>query len=594
MQLINAPSKLVLPFASAGAKNSIPVASQIGIVAGAASLTDGFPPLTRTPLAGGGVPPSGLDMNGILYELSAILRWTNAGGGYPFDGTFAADSNVGGYPKGARVMRSDGLGYWFNTADNNTTDPEGAGAVAAGWVPDYTSGTAAITMTSSNVTLTALQWGHEIIVITGTLTADLNLIFPAIVKPWIVVNNTTGAYSITAKTAAGTGVTVAQSAATVIYGDGTNIGATAAGLTQAAADARYLQLTGGTLNGMLNLHTGANIASAATLNLSTATGNTVHVTGTTTTTGVTMTAGQWVQVIVDAAWPLTYHATNLKLNTGGANYTCAAGDSVFFFYDGTTVYAQIVKADGTPIAGSTGIVGAFRNLTASASGASASVSVAADEIIVEDSSNAYKTLRAVSLTINTATSGANGLDTGTLAGSTWYALFVIAKADGTTAGLISTSATAPTMPTGYTFKARVGWIRTDGSGNKYPLGFTQKGRRVQYLTAAGSNVTALPSMASGSAGSFPSTWASVATGNFIPSTAARIAIVLGVTNNCAMAVGPNAQRYATPGGGSSAAVSAGQSSGMVTVTDEFIVESSNIYWISNGGTIFCNGWEDNL
>lgn len=349
MQLVNAPSKLVLPFASAGAKNTIPVASQIGITAGAASLTDGFPPLTRTPLAGGGVPPSGLDMNGILYELSAILRWTNAGGGYPFDGTFAADSNVGGYPKGARVMRSDGLGYWFNTADNNTTDPEGAGAVAAGWVPDYTSGTAAITMTSSNVTLTALQWGHEIIVITGTLTADLNLIFPAIVKHWIVVNNTTGAYSITAKTAAGTGVTVAQSAATVIYGDGTNIGATAAGLTQAAADARYLQLSGGTLNGPLNLHMGADIASAATLNLSTATGNTVHVTGTTTTTGVTMNAGQWVQVIADAAWPLTYHATNLKLNTGGANYTCAAGDSVFFFYDGTTVYAQIVKADGTPV-----------------------------------------------------------------------------------------------------------------------------------------------------------------------------------------------------------------------------------------------------
>ena len=48
MQLINAPGKLVLPFAASGAKNAIPVASQIGIVAGAASLTDGFPPLTRT------------------------------------------------------------------------------------------------------------------------------------------------------------------------------------------------------------------------------------------------------------------------------------------------------------------------------------------------------------------------------------------------------------------------------------------------------------------------------------------------------------------------------------------------------------------
>lgn len=221
MQLINAPGKLVLPFANAGAKNAIPVASQIGIVAGAASLTDGFPPLTRTPLAAGGVPPSGLDMNGIIYELSAILRWANAGAGYVYDGTFATDTNVQGYPKGARVLRSDGTGYWFNTTDGNTTNPEGVGAVAAGWVPDFTNGVAAVTMTGSNVTLTALQYGKPIIVISGLLTANLNLIFPSIAGEWSVINNTTGAYSVTCKTSAGTGVVV--NSAQLIVGDGTNI-----------------------------------------------------------------------------------------------------------------------------------------------------------------------------------------------------------------------------------------------------------------------------------------------------------------------------------------------------------------------------------
>ena len=223
MQLINAPGKLVLPFANSGAKNSIPVASQIGIVAGAASLTDGFPPLTRTPLAAGGVPPSGLDMNGIIYELSAILRWANAGAGYVYDGTFAADSNVGGYPKGARVLRSDGLGYWFNTTDNNTTDPEAAGTAPAlaGWVPDYTNGVTAVTMTGSNVTLTALQYGKPVIVISGLLTANLNLIFPSIAAEWTVINNTTGPYTVTCKTAAGTGVVV--NSAQAVVGDGTNI-----------------------------------------------------------------------------------------------------------------------------------------------------------------------------------------------------------------------------------------------------------------------------------------------------------------------------------------------------------------------------------
>ena len=224
MQLTNTPAKLVLPFANAGAKNTIPTPSQIGITAGAASLTDGFPPLTRTPIAAGGVPPSGLDMNGILFELSAILRWANAGGGYAFDGTFAADSNVGGYPKGARIMRSDGLGYWFNTVENNTTDPENATvgvAAAAGWVPDYTNGVTTVAMASANVTLTPVQYGKPVIVMAGTLTANLNLIFPNLTNEWTVINNTTGAFAITCKTAAGTGLVVNTSA--LIVGDGTNI-----------------------------------------------------------------------------------------------------------------------------------------------------------------------------------------------------------------------------------------------------------------------------------------------------------------------------------------------------------------------------------
>lgn len=226
MQSSNAPSKLVLPFASAGGKNTIPVASQIGIVAGKASLADGFPPLTRTPLSAGGVPPSGLDMNGILYEMSAVIRWANAGGGYAYDSTFATDTNVGGYPKGARVMRSDGLGYWFNTVENNITDPEAAGTAAAdGWVPDFTTGASPVTMTNANVTLTELQYGKPIIIITGALTANLNLIFPKIVGEWLVINRATGAYSITCKTAAGTGIAIPTGYIRGIYGDGVNIDA---------------------------------------------------------------------------------------------------------------------------------------------------------------------------------------------------------------------------------------------------------------------------------------------------------------------------------------------------------------------------------
>lgn len=264
MQSSNAPVKLKLPFASSGGKNTIPNVSQIGILAGAASYPDGFPPLTRTPLVAGGVPPSGLDMNGVLFEMTAIARWLASGAGFAYDGAWAADSNVGGYPKGARVMRSDGVGYWLNTAENNTTDPEAGGA---GWVPDFVSGSAAVTMTGSNVTLTPLEYGKPIIVITGTLTANLNLIFPNLAARWVVINDTTGAFSITCKTAAGTGVTVTGTGSVV--GDGTNIrNATTSGAVGLAASSVQIFTATGTLPGSIAAGSAIiNSASAISLTL---------------------------------------------------------------------------------------------------------------------------------------------------------------------------------------------------------------------------------------------------------------------------------------------------------------------------------------
>ena len=224
MQIANAPAKIVLPFAENGAKNTIPVPSQVSITPAAASYDTGFPPLTMLPASGGGLPPFGEDMNGVLFAISALARWMNAGGGFVYDGTFAADADVLGYPEGARILRTDGLGYWLNTVDDNVTDPETSGSAAAGWVPDYTNGVAPVTMTSSNVTLTPLEYGLPIIVLSGTITTNLNLIFPAIAGRWIVINNCVGAFTITAKTASGAGVAVsAGGASTFIFCDGTDI-----------------------------------------------------------------------------------------------------------------------------------------------------------------------------------------------------------------------------------------------------------------------------------------------------------------------------------------------------------------------------------
>ncbi|SDK41066.1 hypothetical protein SAMN05216189_103743 [Pseudomonas delhiensis] len=126
MQASNVPGKIQKPFADDGDKQTIPVASQIGVTDGRASYTDGFPPLTRTPIVAGGVPPFGTDMNGILNAITAVLRWQNAGGQFNYDGAFAAA--VGGYPKGALLQKSDGSGFWLSTSDNNSNNPDTGGA----------------------------------------------------------------------------------------------------------------------------------------------------------------------------------------------------------------------------------------------------------------------------------------------------------------------------------------------------------------------------------------------------------------------------------------------------------------------------------
>jgi hypothetical protein len=94
---------------------------------------------------------------------------------------------------------------------------------------------------------------------------------------------------------------------------------------------------------------GSAIASASTIDLSAVTGNLAHLTGNTTVTGATMTAGKDIWLIIDGTPQFIYHATNLKLNSGGANVTLAAGDIVLFTFDGTVVRAVIYRANGKAV-----------------------------------------------------------------------------------------------------------------------------------------------------------------------------------------------------------------------------------------------------
>lgn len=76
---------------------------------------------------------------------------------------------------------------------------------------------------SSNVTETSAQAQNIIQQFTGVLTGNINVIVPNTVQIYYIYNNTSGAFSLQVKTAAGTGITVTQGSHAILYCDGTNV-----------------------------------------------------------------------------------------------------------------------------------------------------------------------------------------------------------------------------------------------------------------------------------------------------------------------------------------------------------------------------------
>jgi len=136
MQQSNAPAKIPTAFAASGTKRA-PAATSGGISTPEQPSWDvGWPIITETDPLLGGIPPGRQDFNGLGYALSGPAQWAQAGGGYPYDASFS--TTIGGYPKGARILASNGVDHWINTVENNTSNPDSGGA---GWelVPVYSA-----------------------------------------------------------------------------------------------------------------------------------------------------------------------------------------------------------------------------------------------------------------------------------------------------------------------------------------------------------------------------------------------------------------------------------------------------------------------
>jgi len=216
------------------------------------------------------------------------------------------------------------------------------------------------------------------------------------------------------------------------------------------------------------------------------------------------------------------------------------------------------------------------------------VTVTATQIAIGSTTGTY-TPNTISLTLGTGTTGANALDTGTVAASSWYAVWAIYN-ETTVAGLLSLSATAPTMPSGYTHKGRIGWVRTDASSNL--LRTIQYGTQAQYITPA----AGFPVMATGSSAGV---WLAVAVANFAPSTAGAIVVGAVKANvNAVMGAHPN-NAIAVPASSSLAMLFSGNNSNFgvpAGIQGTMMLETTNVYWFSDtaSANLYAQGWIDNV
>jgi len=413
-------------------------------------------------------------------------------------------------------------------------------------------GTLSVALAAANVVLSVAQSQNLNYQLTGVLAANVSIQWPAVGGFYIVDNQTTGAFTVTLQTAGAATTTIApQGYRILVWSNGPD-------MLPAATAVPGAYSVGGVPSFTSTSH--ALIPSGTT-----------------------------------AQRPGVPAAANFRYNS-------TLG--LLEFYDGTS-WNQ--PSNAQPIAAG------FKNLRTqnNAGTPNTQIDITADAVTVETSGGTAYRLRTVSVTINFAVSGAaggNDLDAGAIAPSTFYFMYVIYNpSTGVTAGLGSLSATAPTLPAGFTAFARLGANRTTAASIFNRV--IQYGRIAQYVVAAGSPTLFSPIIGSGITGTFSITSPTLVAASItsvVPTTASRIHV--GASNVWKSAgagsvlVAPN-QSYSGanngPGGSvgmvfpihvlAGSVVNSGSSAWMT-------LETTTISWAAGGagGAIACLGWEDNI
>ena len=225
------------------------------------------------------------------------------------------------------IATGEQSGTWGTTTNTNLgTLLEEA---IAGYVTQAVTDGAATVLTIPNGS--SSNGRNYVIELTGALTANRVVEVPAVDKPYIFFNNTTGGFSVTARVSGQTGVTIANGKKAIVYTNSTDVIEVAnAPVTETGTQT----LTNKTLSGSSNTFTDIPINTAVSGTLAVGNGGTgqssytdgqllIGTTSGNTLTKSTLTAGTGISiangagsVTVTNSSPMTYPASGIPVSAG--------------------------------------------------------------------------------------------------------------------------------------------------------------------------------------------------------------------------------------------------------------------------------------